>query len=829
MTFLKQFLSLEGQRFATFPILFFLLLSANTQFLSAQNLGSLRGTVADAKSNEPLPFVTIQVNQIGKSTSDTLRNGVVTNLDGTFIFEGLLRANAWITISFVGFKTLEKSIQIDGSTDLGTILLKEDTKILEEVVVSGEKSSIDMSLEKRVFNVAQNLTSIGGTAENLLRNVPALSIEADGSASFRNTNVTIYINNKPTQLTLAQIPANQIESVELITNPSAKYDASTSGGIVNLVLKKNRQTGFSGSSITGVGNNYRFDETVEFNYHRGKLNHTALVSYNATKNPLNGYSHRTSYNEDGIPESYFSQQTLINLNNDFTNLRWATDYVWNKYNTFTIASTYVFGKYNNTSNQTYSNTNSNGDVINYGERQTKPLNHYNNSGLELDWKHNFKRKNETLTVISGYNRNWVSNRDSWRTTSLDANNVEILGFPETDRITGSTQGNQVIVQADYVHPVNDSTKWEYGIRSFTYSRNQQYLYNQNIEGGDTYTLLKDYSQDAHILESVNALYALHTRKLSHGFGIQAGLRLEQSVLDGKSFFEPQSSFGYHYPSVSGKNWVKSFFPSFAVTKALATDSEIGLSLSRKIGRPGWRQFFVGIQSNDKQNITIGNPSLQPEFVNTAELNYSKAFNNVNWLTSVYFILEDNTIKPLVYPSASDPSVYVTTYTNIWADIRTGFDNTITFDVGEKLNVLANFNAYNVSLRTDTSRNTLWSYSAKLNLSMRITKQLTAQLNGSDRGKFPQLQGYRGQIRAVDFAIRQSFMDRRASVSFMVNDIFNSRKQIYIYDQHEAYQRSMNRRDVRYFKVVLHLPIGNDEGIRKKSPRINGPDVDFSNG
>jgi outer membrane receptor protein involved in Fe transport len=432
-------------------------------------------------------------------------------------------------------------------------------------------------------------------------------------------------------------------------------------------------------------------------------------------------------------------------------------------------------------------------------------------------------------LASGYNRNWVSNADNWTTTSVNADGTSQDGYPEYDHITGQTTGNQVIVQLDYTQPLNDSTKWEMGMRSFTYIRDQQYFFNQFNGSSEEFVLLPTYSQNAHITETVNALYALYTTKLRGSISLQAGLRVEQSALKGVSRFEPVSHFGFDYPSSSGGNWIKAFFPSFSLVKNLTKDSEIGISLSRKIGRPGWRQFFVGIQSSDRQNVTIGNPALQPEFVNTGELNYSRFWENISLLSTAYYIYEDNTIKPLVQPSVDDPSILVTTYANVKADIRGGLDNTLTVTFGKNFNVMANINAFNFTLQTDTYKRTKWAYNAKLNLNYNFPKNITAQLSTSNNSVTPQLQGSRSAVRSADFAVRKSFWDNRGSIVFTLNDIFNSRKQAIIYDQPTAYQRSMNRREVRFYKITLQFPLSRTESQRKKKDlKIARPDVDFSN-
>ncbi len=792
--------------------------------------GQVSGRILDASTRQPLPFAAVTVWT--KSGADSsLAGGAQTDEGGTFTIEHLPFGSLSVRASFVGYLPIQKAIILSGSqsaVDLGTISLRTDATLLNEVQVKGEKDPLTMSTEKRVFNVGKNLTSIGGTAESLLRNVPAITLDENGNPSLRNMATTIYINGKPTQLTLAQIPANQIESVEVISNPSARYDASTSGGIVNLVLKKNRQPGYNGIASVSLGQNHRYDATANLDWREGRWNVTALYSLNATQNPLTGYVHRINRTAtNGVPTSYFDQNTGIDLNNHFQNGRLAIDYNANARNLFTVGGTVAAGAYNSVSNQQYAYRDAAGNRTGSGSRNIDPQNNFSNLGASLDWKHSFAHKKEELNFTTSLTRNRVSNAADWLTTSLDASGNSQPTYPERDRIDGRIIGNQYLAQLDYTRPVGDSAKWEFGLRSFTYARDQQYLFKQLGEAGD-FTLLQDYSQNADIRETVNAAYALYTSQLRSGINIQAGLRLEQSSLHGLSRFDG-STFGYNYPSKTGQNIFQSFFPSFSATKELSKTSELALSLSRKVGRPNFRHVFVGIQANDRQNITIGNPAVRPEFVNTAELTYTLTKDKAQWFASLYYIYEDHTIKPFTQPSADDPSILVTTFLNVKADIQYGLDQSLKLDLGKNLTVLASANTRSFAIKSDSASTQLWVYNAKLNLSYKLPANLTAQLSGTRDSRGVSLQGYRRAVNAADFALRKGLWDNRGSLVFTVNDLFNSRRYVNVYEQPTVFQTSMSRRDVRYYKFTLQVPLGKpDATFRRSQRKLERPDVDFSN-
>ncbi len=787
-----------------------------------QGTTQITGRVLDASTGKPLAFASVTVFKV-VADKEVLLGGTTVTEAGTFVLGKLPTGELTLKVSFVYYKTLVQRVVANQATvDVGSIQLTPDNTVLQEVQVKAEKEAATFGMDKRVFNVAKSLTSIGGTAEALLRNLPSVSIDESGSASIRNLATTIYINGKPTQLTLAQIPANQIESVEVISNPSARYDASTSGGIVNLILKKNRAAGYNGSASIGIGNNARYDASLNFDYHQNKWTFNLMYNMNATKNPTNGYVNRTSY-ANGVPQAYFNQNTINNLNNLFNNGRVSVEYVANQYNTFAVATNVVLGAFNTIGNQDYSYKDAQQKVTGYGGRNTVPANDFTNIGVEFDWKRTFSQKGKELSILTSFTRNNVSNAANWLTTSFNADGTSQSNYPETDKITGYQRGYQYLFQLDYTKPLNDSSKIEMGVRSFTYDRDIQYLFNQLDNTTQTYHLQESYSQNGTILETINAAYFLYSRKLKHQMSLQAGLRVEQSSMHGTSRFD-NASFGYDYPSAAGDDWLKSFFPSFSIVKQLGKDSELGLSLSRKVGRPNFRHVFVGIQANDRQNITMGNPKVQPEFVNAAELSYNKTFGHFTWLATGYYVYEDHTIKPYTQASAIDPTVLVTTFINTKADIQYGVDNTLKYSIGG-LSVVGNLNAYHFMIQSVNQQNEMFTYRSKLTLSYRFPSNIMAQITANSDGNSPTLQGYRKGAQGMDIALRKSFLKNRASIAFTVNDLFNSRQFITVYEQGNVQQWSMNRREVRFYKLTLSLPIGKANGSFKKKERgLEKPDI-----
>jgi len=271
-----------------FFIAFLLANVAVAQQPTSTKIGKILGKTFDASTNQALAFASVSVFK-PQNTKDSLVGGVIVSETGEFIINNLPTGKLTVKVSFIGYQTLSQLVQLtENPLDLGSLKLLPDASMLKEVEVKGEKDPLSMGMDKRVFNVGKNLTTIGGTAESVLRNVPSISLDESGNATLRNMATTIYINGKPTQLTLAQIPANQIESVEVISNPSARYDASTSGGIVNLVLKKNRKTGLQRYGQRRRGQQRTVRWLAELGLPRRKVECNGSLQYEFNQKPAYG-------------------------------------------------------------------------------------------------------------------------------------------------------------------------------------------------------------------------------------------------------------------------------------------------------------------------------------------------------------------------------------------------------------------------------------------------------------------------------------------------------------------------------------------------------------
>lgn len=803
--------------------------------IASLTIGRLYGKIVDAQTKEPVAYASVVVLQNLKNGQDSLIGGSLTLENGDFNITNLPMGAYKVKASFIGNNDLSLSVKIfppnNIEQDLGNLTMNVSSKVLATVEITAEKASTMLSLEKRVFNVDKSLTAAGGTAEDVLKSVPSVTVDMDGNAKLRDRSTTIYVDGKPTLMSLTQIPSDQIESVEVISNPSAKYEASTSGGILNIVLKKNRKPGYNGVIGLGLGSQNRYNGMLNLNAHEGKWSVGAFYNVNATNAPSTGYVYRTNLNTEGVVQNYFNQNTNVTFQNVFQIGRLNLDYALNNRNTISISGTKVNGTFNIMSKQNYEYLTPARQITSYGTRTTEPANDFKNNNVEAQWKKTFAKKNESLTALANYGWGSVSNVASWNTTGFDSQGAVLPDYPERVQINGANTNSQAIFQLDYVNPLTTTSKIEMGLSSYWSGRNQNYFYKPFIYSENNYVQDNQFSQDTRITERINAAYVTYSGQLENKINYQAGLRFEQSNMTGISHLAGTSDFGYSYPKSNGKDLLRSLFPALYISKKIDASTELGLNFSRKIQRPRFQQLMPGIQSNDKQNIQIGNPNLQPEFVNLAELNYNKIFGSNNWLSTVYVSNETNTIKPFIQPSATDPTVLVTRFVNGTNEFMYGLDNTLKLGFGKNFEVMFNANIFKFNVNVDTFTNSGWAANGKINLTYKLPSNFSVQVNGAYEGNRPIPQGNRQGIAYADFAVKKSFFHNAANVTFSVNDVFNTRKDITVFTQPTFIQETMRRRDSRYFKLSLQIPFGKADAsiFKKSSKRPEGQEQpDFGN-
>ena len=783
---------------------------------SVPNAGHIYGKITDS-SNKALGDISVVLLQKRYDSStrkmkEVLLKGVVTKGKGEFDFDELpVTAPLTLKISGSGFKTQQQSISFlpamgagqKGSVpatmpttmpsfdkDLGNIKLAQEVTVLQDVVVTATKPFMTMDADKKIFNVEKNIVSAGGTAVDIMKNVPSVQVDIDGNVKLRNSTPQLFIDGRVTTLTLDQIPADAIESVEVITNPSAKYDASGGGaGILNIVLKKNKKQGYNGSVRAGVDKNGGVNGGIDLNLRQQKFNISASVNGNLMRDKNTGTT--TRLNLTDVPQTQLYQVNNGTTNGGMVFSRVGLDYFVSNRTTLSVTGFMINANFkpNDYNSMHTDSLYSTGITSSFSDRSTASQRSFNGRGVTLSMKHLFPKAGEELTFDANYFSGNSSGNALYTTNYYTGSAVS---GTDLQKILSDGTDQNLVIQADYVKPISSLTKIEAGIRGAFRSRvNNNYNYLFSKSAGN-YALVPSASSNYSNTDDVSAAYATISSSIKK-FTYKVGLRAESSSYNGTLQTTGQQ-YNNKYPV--------SLFPSVFLSQKLGGDQDLQFSYTRRVNRPNFFQLIPFADSTDKLNITKGNPDLVPEFTQSFEVSYMKRFKgNNSLLASVYYKNTTNLITRYV-EQQTDPltgnTALINTYINANSSYSAGLELTSVNYLTKWLDISTNVNLYNSKVNTSNvtslQQDAMWSWFAKFNSNFKLPSNFTIQLSGmyQSRSNLPvntntgmmgppgmqaqsASQGYIKAFYGVDLAIKKTFLkDNAASVSLSVNDIFRTR-------------------------------------------------------
>lgn len=796
------------------------------------SIGRVYGKVIDANSGNPVEFSTVTLLAINK---DSIISGALAKPNGDFSLDKLPFGRFRLRISFIGYKTSFLNVVITPNNleqDLGNIKLDVDAKALKEAVIEGERNTVIMTIDRRIYTVDKDISARGGSGIDAVKNIPGITVDADGAVTLRNGSPTVFVDGRPTLMTLEQIPADQIERIEVITNPSAKFDASTSGGILNVVLKKNTKPGYNGLITLGAGFPNRQNAMFSLNIKEGRANFGISYNLNRSFNPARGYTNRTNF-IDGIENRRFNQNNENDVINLFQNGRLSFDYNLSNRSTITIAQSFMSGGFDMEDKQRFSGRDSLGRLSTDGTRDINQITEWKNYSTQVQFRKTFPKKGKELTTDFTYNHSdRKSNSDFNTITNLYNPSLTIQDFQKN---LGSGINDNFTFQLDFVNPITDTAKWEFGIRSNF--REDRSKLDVSIANGPNAEYLADTSltNDYKINELINAAYVTYSN-MYKGYAYQVGLRFEQTRFTGELVGKNQR-FEFYYPDSIG-NLAKAFFPSLFITKRIGEKHEFQLNFTRKINRPGFMQAMPFIMFADKFNYRIGNPNLSPEFINTIEANYNKIFPKGNFFTSVYFKAIENPITNFTLPLASDTTnqILLTTFINGNTQYNFGWEKNLRYSfLNKKLDFTFNLNTYYTRISavtgTQTIRNSGINWNTKAIISYKLPKSYTVQVNGSYEAPRIIPQGTTLDVYSVDFSIAKEVM-KFMNINLIVNDVFNTRRFGTFFESASLNQEVSRRREVRFIRLSVTIRFGEMDAsiFRKRSQRRGegggGMDIEY---
>jgi outer membrane receptor protein involved in Fe transport len=781
-----------------------------------RNVGRFYGKIVD-ENGKGVGYATVQLlgmrfDTVSRTLQEYLISGQITKDNGDFSLENLpIAGDFTLKVSFIGYAEIEQkvSLGIPGpgggrapnasakpaqgkpnlDKDLGNIRLFSSAETLETVTVTAEAASATLALDRRIFRVDKNSTAAGGTAEDALRNIPSLSVDIDGNVTMRNAAPQIFIDGRPTTLTLDQIAADAIESVEVITNPSAKFDASGGqAGIINIVLKKERRIGYNGNLRSGMDSRGGLNLGGDVNAREGKFN--AFISGNF--NQRRGWSQSEAYRQNffGNPLTNQLQTGENEMQGFFAMGRAGLDWFIDNRNTITFSGSLVRGRFNPQEliNISTDSIFSGRTGFSQALRDASTERYFRNMGGAILYKRLFPKAGRELTADLNINNITNGGDNNFITTFLGSD------FISREQQVSSGGTKFLTVQSDYVDPINEKMKFEAGARAAIRTFDNNNVISFLNPANDTWVVVPNFASQYTFDDAVYAAYGSFSHELPK-WGYQLGLRAESSTYTGR-LPESGEAFNNDFPL--------SLFPSVFVNYKLNEEDNLQVSYTRRIQRPNFFQLMPFTDFSDSLNLRRGNPDLLPEFTNSLELSYQKPFSKGhNILASVYYKQTDGLITAFQFPETdplSNNDFVVSSYSNSNQAQAYGLELILRNTFGKIFELTSNINLYNS--RVDASNveaglvDERFSWFLKENLTVKLPAQFTVQLSGEYQsraafspgagsgrwgggghwgGPTNTAQGYTLDYWFVDAALRKDLFDRRATLTLNIQDIFRSRR------------------------------------------------------
>lgn len=741
----------------------------------------ISGVVIDKTSDQPFGYVSVALLQ-----GDKVVKGAMSDEAGEFLIEGVANGTYTLRVSFMGYADATKTFNITGKNKkvkLGNIEMYEDTKMLNEVEVVAQGSQGRFEIDKKVFSVDQSIAAAGGDATEVLQGIPSVEVDNDGGVSLRNnSNVEIWINGKPSGLTdenrgqvLEQMPAENIESVEIITNPSAKYSPEGSAGVINIVLKKDIKPGYYGSVNAGLSHAVRSDKVGErlggsVTFNAGKWDGTANIGfrndYKGSETDVDRY-----YNaSDGTLSSVMYQDTWQRTRRTGINGNLALNYRINDAHTIGVSGRVGWRDQGYDSKMKYTKEDAVADTV---QRQysrivdgsRNPL----NVNAQIDHGWNFDKFGSSLQTSFLYSH--FGDDKNYNYLQQGYNDLDQNQITNNDNTTYEFKSD--LTKKIKTHIIEAGVNVKYQDRKS----------NSSVEdyNGSSYVQNALLVNDYRYKEQLYAAYLSYGSRIKN-FGYQLGIRGEYVIVDNSSngIANPQKS--YFQP-----------FPTVFLSYALPRNNEIQLNYTRRINRPRGGKLNSYHDVSDSTNVSFGNPDLDPEYVTALELNYIKSWEKHTFSASLYYHFTEDVIRSFQFMDVD--SVLNTTYMNTTKESQAGAEFVLKNTIAKWFNLTTTLNLFYekidasdfslpasllggvtpIDSRIHIAGDEDFSWSAKAMGNFMFTKTFTGQLTAAYRSARLVTQGEQKGFFTLDLGLRKTFWNKKLSLAFTARDILNSRK------------------------------------------------------
>ncbi len=790
-------------------LLFGVFISLSVMANSPEKDGIVKGKVFDGKSKVPVEYATVAIYN---ADDNSVVTGTISEQDGSFKIKGLKQGKFYIVVSFLGYENKRyDDIVVDGGRDmidLGTITLGSSSKSLDEVEIVAQRQSVEFQIDKKVVSVGEQMTSASLSAVEVLENVPSIKVDIEGNVSLRGSSgITVLIDGKPTVLdasdVLRQTPASTIQNIEIITNPSAKYQPDGTGGIINIITKRNRMQGLQGLVNLKGGNFDMYGGDFLLNWRKQKVNFTIGADYNSRPRTGTMYTRRETEGTNGT--------TIIEADGDSERkfygggVRAGFDWDISQRDNFSINAR--VGKFNmeRTSDLDYIE-----QIPGIENQYYRSINESHRSGMYYsitgNYIHKFAQKGHELAAqlnVRGYDGDEYS--ENYRSQS----NVIVDGT----RTTEVGPSNRWEMRLDYSLPIGEDDLFEAGFQGRTsFGDDVTKVFNWDLAQGGFVEdeTLQNLSQ---LDRNIYGLYSVYKGKLND-FGYQLGLRTEYT--DRRTEFEYQrkeSADAIETTPVDTTFLVDRWdiFPTVHLSYQLPADNQIMASYSRRIDRPrGW-YLEPFITWTDQYNVRRGNPGLEPEYIDAFELGYLKEWKKISLSLEGYYRVTHDKIQGIQMPYDDTGEVWLRTYDNIGKDFSLGVETMLNMTLNKwwEMNVMGNLYDYRIENYYDKSQNrSSFNWSARVNNSFALRKNIKLQIDGTYDSPTVTAQGENKSNYYMNAAVRMDFMDRKLSAVVQARNVLGTSRRISIIDNPNSYSYQEMIPDYPMVSVTLSYRLNN---------------------
>ena len=795
--------------------------------------GSVRGRILDKAHSAPIEFVNVVVT--AKSDTTRIVGSFISDIDGKFNVKGLPDGTYTVTLSFMGYKPVTRSFAITAqnrSVSYAVLYMAEDAHLLNEVKVTGQRASMKLEVDRKSFDVSQLVSNAGQAATDVLENIPSVDVDNDGNISLRgNESVEVWINGKASGLTsdnraqiLQQLPAESIERIEIIDNPSAKFSAEGSAGIINIILKKDRNAGYYGS--VEVGGDTRGGASTSGNIN---VNSAKVDAY------LNiGYRHRKdrghSESEQTFPQTSQYQRYSASDDRMGNGLFSRAGVTWHatKKDDLSLSGMLMKGRHNNWSLTPYHyGSYASSEFERVMTRRTTSRGDMNMYYGEFNYRHNFTDRHY-LDFVVGFNK--------WKSDDSNVYQDSTCYLPGYQPTTYDYQYRPLYinnrswqVKLDYENPITEQFKVQAGYEgNFSHENTPQESWTADNWAGSNAVFDKGYYNRFVYDMDLHALY--FTAQYQWGkLGVMGGLRGEYWRVNTTSDFWQTATDADMTQTKFKKDYFQ-LFPSVFMSYQLTQNDQLQLNYTRRLRRPWGGQLNSFRDTRDATTVSFGNPELTPEYSNSFALNYLHTWTEHSLLISAYYRPTTDVMQRVNWHDSASDMMYSTTR-NVAKSQSSGIEATVKNKLFRILDLTTNVNAYYYKLNgfnyvidnqtVSGEGNSNFTWNARMQASLILPYDISVQLGGRYRSRQVVSQGYRKGNYNVDFGVRKNFMNRKFTLSLNCRDVFNSRKWETFTSSETFTRYQVNKRGGRKVNLTLTWNFGQSKKKPQRRDDMNG--------